>query len=51
MIPIYSISNFQNTIKQEEKDILLHFNKLNPEEQPIFLFIDYEKMIFTNINI
>lgn len=43
IILIYSISNFQSIIMQEEKDILLHFNNLNPEQQPFFLFIDYDE--------
>jgi hypothetical protein len=40
IIPIKSISNFNNIITENDKDIFSVFNELNEEKQPFFLIID-----------
>lgn len=47
IIPIDSISEFIKTIKIKEKNILEHFNILISEQQPFFIFYDYESNDFT----
>ena len=46
IIPIMSISYFENILEQEGKDILLPFNELIEEQQPFFLFIDANESDF-----
>lgn len=56
IIPINSILDFINSIgifdnkKFEEKNIFHHFNKLNREEHPFYMFIDYEETDFLKEN-
>ena len=47
IIPIKSILNFKKDIEKEENNIFVHFNKnLICEQQPFFLFIDYDQSDF-----
>lgn len=48
IIPINSIEQFSETLKNREKNILSSFSILNPEQQPFFLFLDYEQADFSN---
>lgn len=48
IIPINSIEQFNNSLKNDDKNILRSFSILNPEQQPFVLFLDYNQADFSN---
>ena len=46
IIPVNSISDFENILEQDGKDILEPFRELNEEQQPFFLIIDSDENDF-----